>query len=120
MSKKLRRMVSISGKTTAIPNRITTGAISSHAAGQSAIRQLRPPDSARCPTAEADDWRCEAVAEVATVSSMSIGLRRFGLDRRRHGVDRRIRRVLQEFLQLHPVLIDKVTREQVAEDELHL
>src|SRR5687767_10969905 len=107
MSKKLRRMVSMSGKTTAIPNRITTGAISSHAAGQSLMRQLRLPYSARCSAAEVDERRCEAVAEEATVSSISIGLRRFGLDCRGDRVDRRIRGILQELLQLHPILVDQ-------------
>ena len=41
MSKKLSRMVSMSGNTTAMPNSTITGAISSQAAGQSPSRQ--PP-----------------------------------------------------------------------------
>ena len=41
MSKKLSLIVSMSGKTTAIPNRISTGARSSHAAGASLSRRPR-------------------------------------------------------------------------------
>lgn len=123
MSKKLSLIVSKSGKTTAIPKRISTGARRIHATGASLSHRPRAAINFRRSSRTSSPWEVgSVVAALPTVEEASplVGFDGFCLDCGRHRVDIRVRRILEELLELHPVLIDKVAGKQIAKDELNL